>query len=68
MSKLALDVQDLKVETFEVAGPAERGGTVHANVETRFDPTCRTQCATGPCDCIFTDPGSCSPCEFTFPC
>jgi hypothetical protein len=54
--KLTLDVHELKVETFEVARPEGLGGTVHANVETRWGDTCVTQCVTGPCDCYFTEP------------
>lgn len=64
MRKLALAVGDLEVETFEVASPVARGGTVHANViETQRGDTCVTQCVTGPCECYFTIPSCEMICE-----
>ena len=63
MRKLTLDVHELEVETFEVACLAGLGGTVHANVDTRWGDTCVTQCATGPCECRITDPSCEVVCE-----
>ncbi|HSU16838.1 hypothetical protein [Longimicrobium sp.] len=62
MKKLALTIESLTVESFAVEGVEREGGTVRAHVDTRFGETCMTQCATGICDCYFTDPSCNSPC------
>lgn len=60
MKKLSLRIADLAVESFSVLERDPRGGTVHGHMpDTRVGSTCVTQCATGPCDCVFTDPYSC---------
>lgn len=60
MKKLALKIDELAVESFEVVEREPRGGTVRGHVpETMYEATCRTQCATGPCECLYTLPYSC---------
>jgi len=58
--KLALRIDALEVESFAAADVRRDGGTVRAH--GTFGGTCITQCATGPCDCYFTDPSCNSPC------
>ncbi|HEX8904800.1 MAG TPA: hypothetical protein VF771_08170 [Longimicrobiaceae bacterium] len=59
MKKLALDIDTLRVESFEVAAAAPTRGTVRAHDGT-WGETCVTQCVTGPCDCVVTiEYGSC---------
>lgn len=53
MKKLILDPAALRVESFTASDRAPVEGTVHAH-EGTYGETCRTQCATGPCDCVIT--------------
>jgi hypothetical protein len=62
VKKLILKLDVLKVESFEVSDAARAAGTVRAH-GTWYGGTCVTQCATGPCDCYFTDPSCNSPCD-----
>jgi hypothetical protein len=56
MKKLTLKIAELAVESFSIAERNERGGTVRAHVpETIYEPECKTQPVTGPCECIFTE-------------
>ena len=54
MKKLALKIDALRVESFEVAGPERMGGTVRAHAGARFGNSGMTQCLTGICDCVIT--------------
>lgn len=70
MKKIALDMETLRVESFETtAAAADRKGTVHAAGESE-DTGCESQGLTycgscGPTDCL--DPSCGPPCEPTFP-
>jgi hypothetical protein len=60
VKKLRLEAEELKVETFAVAESDVAQGTVRGLApDTRVGDTCVTQCATGPCECVLTDPGAC---------
>jgi hypothetical protein len=56
VKKLALKIDALRVESFEVAAPERTEGTVCAHADARFHNSIRTQCVTGICDCVITDP------------
>ena len=55
MKKLMLDPAALRVDSFEPGETTAAEGTVRAH-EGTWGETCRTQCATGPCDCMLTIP------------
>ncbi|HEX5725116.1 MAG TPA: hypothetical protein VFX98_06600 [Longimicrobiaceae bacterium] len=57
MKKLALKLDDLRVETFTTAGPpAARGtvaghyGTTHTQIGASCEPTCQGSCGGDTCD------------------
>lgn len=54
MKKVTLNIDALRVESFEVAGPERTGGTVRAHAHLLFGQSIRTQCVTGICDCVAT--------------
>ncbi len=68
MKKLTLDLDSLRVESFDIEAPAREHGTVHAHAITEFGDSCdfcgggsqKGSCVT--CD-VPTDPCICDPFE-----
>ena len=56
MRKISLDVDELKVESFETEDAAEERGTVHGHISQFSCPRtqCGEQCPSGPMPCYPT--------------
>ena len=68
MKKLTLDLDALRVESFDTDADAREQGTVHAHAEIgaeNTDRTCKVSCPYGSCVTCYipTDPCICDPFE-----
>lgn len=65
MKRLTLAIDDLQVESFTTAPPADKRGTVFGNQITAGGSTCLSTCFQKICGCTYGDDGDNGTCNFS---